>query len=80
MAAIVKAAAVARTDRQRQMQAQARADAEHRKVEAAVAKAAAAQSDALAAIRDKREAARLAAAGERRTVGQPPRRAMGGRA
>ena len=62
------------------MQAQARADAEHQKVDAAVAKAAAAQSEAFAAIRDQREAARLAAARERRTVGRPPRRAMGGRA
>ena len=74
MAAIVSAAAEARTDRQRQMLAQARADAEHRKVDAAVAKAAAAKSEALAAIRDQREAARLAAARERRTVGRPPRR------
>ena len=40
MAAIVSAAAEARTERQRQ-----RADAEHRKVEAAVAKAAAAQAE-----------------------------------
>ena len=42
MAAIVSAAAEARTERQ--MQAQARADAEHRRVEAAAAKAAAVQS------------------------------------
>jgi len=80
MAAIVSATAEARTERQRQKQGQARADAEHRKVEAAVAKAAASQSEALAAIRAQREAARLAAAWERRTVGRPPRRAMGGRA
>ena len=80
MAAIVSAAAEARKDRQRQMQAQSRAGAEHQKVDAAVAKAAAAKSKALAAIRDQREAARLAAARERRTVGRPPRRAMGGRA
>ena len=70
---IVSAAGEARTEQQRQMQAQSRADAQHRKVEAAVAKFAASQAEAVAAIRAQRGEARLAKARDRRTAGRAPR-------